>query len=108
MKRIVMILLLAFGVAMVATAASVRADQRDPRLEDLFARLKGTDGLLEARAIEHDIWSIWLVSANPEVNRLMGEGVVAMNTFDFATAIVDFTRLIELDPEFAEGWNKRA
>jgi tetratricopeptide (TPR) repeat protein len=31
-----------------------------------------------------------------------------MQTDDYKTALADFTRMIQIAPEFAEGWNKRA
>ena len=31
-----------------------------------------------------------------------------MESQDFTSAIATFTRIIEMKPEFAEGWNKRA
>lgn len=92
----------------VAPNAEVGADQTDPRLRELFSKLKGTDSLLEARAVEQDIWSIWLTSANDNINRMMDQGVAAMNRLDFITALKEFTGIIDMAPEFAEGWNKRA
>jgi tetratricopeptide (TPR) repeat protein len=100
-------ILLAATVGLIGIG-ELRADQRDPRLPDLFVRLKSTESLLEARTIERDIWSIWLVSADAEINRLMDEGITAMNKSDFETAVADFSKIIELDPGFAEGWNRRA
>jgi tetratricopeptide (TPR) repeat protein len=94
------------GLLLSATDTA-RADQKDPRLDDLFAQLKSA-GTLQGRAIEQAIWTIWMTSDNDEVNRLMVEGVQAMQTDDYQTALADFTRMIQIAPDFAEGWNKRA
>ena len=89
-------------------SGAAHADQNDPRLNDLFAQLKSATGYLKARTIEQQIWQIWLQSDNTEVTQLMGNGVEAMNSEDYKTAIADFTKITQLAPAFAEGWNKRA
>ena len=92
----------------LSAATAARADQNDPRLEGLFRELRVVTGYLKARTLEQEIWQIWTVSSLPEVNRLMEEGVGAMATQDYQTALADFTKVIDLAPDFAEGWNKRA
>jgi len=92
----------------VGTTDAARADQNDPRLDGLFTQLRRVTGYLQARTIEQQIWAIWSTSSNAEVNRLMSEGVDAITMQDFRSALADFTRIIEIAPDFAEGWNKRA
>src|SRR4030095_6717657 len=84
------------------------ADQNDPRLNALFTRLQETDSRLEAQSVEQDIWAIWFTSSDEEVNQLMNQGYLAMNSGDLKTAIEDFTKITEIAPDFAEGWNRRA
>jgi len=93
---------------MIGTAGPARADQNDPRLDGLFRELRVVTGYLKARTLEQRIWEIWTVSGNPEVNRLMVDGIAALATQDYRTALTDFTRVVDLAPDFAEGWNKRA
>jgi tetratricopeptide (TPR) repeat protein len=57
---------------------------------------------------EQAIWRIWARSGNPEADRLYQTGIEQMNAGELQQAIVTFTRIIELKPDFAEGWNKRA
>ena len=57
---------------------------------------------------EQAMWRIWSRSGNPEVDRLYQKGVAQMEAGDLQQSIVTFTRIIELKPDFAEGWNKRA
>jgi len=92
----------------VHACGTAHADQKDPRLVDLFAKLKSATGYLVGRTIEQQIWAIWLESDNAEVTKLMGDGIEAMNDQDYKTALADFTKITELAPDFAEGWNKRA
>jgi Tfp pilus assembly protein PilF len=59
-------------------------------------------------AAEEAIWRVWGRSGDPEVDNLFDRGVGQMQERDFAAAAKTFSRVIELRPEFAEGWNKRA
>ncbi|HEX6102744.1 MAG TPA: tetratricopeptide repeat protein [Alphaproteobacteria bacterium] len=100
--------LLTAALLLGAFAASAEADQRDPRLPALFERLKAAETLEAAQPIEAEIWTIWAQSENDDVNLLMGIGVNAMAREDYATALELFDKMVEVAPEFAEGWNKRA
>ena len=102
-------LLLLFGVALLAPLPSVaRADQSDPRLEELFAILKTTRDREAAQAAESEVWRIWIESGQQEIDALMVEGVVAMTEQRLDDAISIFGEITERAPGFAEGWNKRA
>lgn len=100
-----------FAALVLATflllAAGVRADQTDPRLDLLFARLKEADAV-EARIIESHIWMLWSATDEPEARELLERGSVAMANRDHATALAAFDALTSRFPNFAEGWNKRA
>jgi tetratricopeptide (TPR) repeat protein len=69
--------------------------------------IRGDDPALAAKA-EATLWQIWCRSGIPEVDRLLGQGVEAMERQELEEARVLFTRIIERAPDFAEGWNKRA
>ena len=103
MARTAIVLLLLLGLVLPAAA-----DQDDPRLDRLFEQLYHAPDPLAAQAVEHAIWEIWLTSEDDVANALMGEGVAAMQRRDYPTALRSFDRLIEVAPDFAEGWNKRA
>ena len=57
---------------------------------------------------EQAIWRVWSRSGDPEVDGLYETGIEQMNAGDLQDSIATFTRIIELKPDFAEGWNKRA
>ena len=97
---------LGFAGALVAPAAG--ADQNDPRLPPLFERMHGTGDPLEALGAEARIWRIWLESGRDDVDGIMREGIEAMMAGRIADAIDRFDHIVEMVPEFAEGWNKRA
>jgi tetratricopeptide (TPR) repeat protein len=84
------------------------ADQTDPRLAPLFDILKTTRNPIEAQVVEHEIWSLWMTSNEETVNLLMIRGVDALSADDLKTAFKVFTEMVEIAPDFAEGWNKRA
>ena len=87
---------------------AVRSDQRDARLDPLFARLQSTPSDQEAQAIEQRIWLIWSEAGEPGLAALMREGAVALAQGRLGAALERFDRMVEQAPDFAEGWNKRA
>ena len=95
-------------VACLALSAAAQADQRDPRLPALFEQLKSAANLEAAQPIEAEIWEVWAQSENDDVNLLMGIAINAMAREDYATALELFDKMVEVAPDFAEGWNKRA
>lgn len=84
------------------------ADQTDQRLKDLFAQLRVAQSAEVARPVEARIWAIWTEAGNPAADRLMIAGLVAMRAGQYHLALDTFGRLVEIAPDFAEGWNKRA
>lgn len=74
---------------------------------EALAALRGDDPALAARA-EATLWEIWCRSGNPEVDRLLRQGIEAMERRELAEAVALFSRIIARAPDFAEGWNKRA
>lgn len=85
------------------------ADQKDPRLPDLFEVLRNAEHRDDAWRAEGRIWSIWLEYEGDErVSVAMRAGLDAMGKQRFADAIAGFDEAVRLDPDFAEAWNKRA
>ena len=95
-------------VLIAGPGAPARADQDDPRLDGLFERLQTTATASEARRLEQRIWRVWLETDDAAVNRLMQEGVRALQRQHYTRALQAFDRMVGQAPEFAEGWNKRA
>jgi tetratricopeptide (TPR) repeat protein len=73
----------------------------------LAAALRDSDADTRERA-EEAMWRIWARSGSAEVDRLYRAGIEQMGAGDVDKAIATFTRVIEMAPAFAEGWNKRA
>lgn len=96
-----------FLLAALAAAPALAA-QDDPRLDGLFAALKSAPSDEAAGETERQIWQIWAENKNPEVERLMRQGVAAMAEDDQQAALGAFDAVVKYDKRFAEGWNKRA
>ena len=96
------VLLLVYGVGPVC------ADQRDDQLGPLFDQLKNATGVDQAKTVETQIWRIWLKNARPEIKVLMRRGLQAMAGREMSDAYRYFDQVVRLDPDYAEGWNKRA
>lgn len=99
----------AFALVMaILAASSAVADQTDSRLDKLFIHLKRAATIDSARTTEAEIWNIWMRSGNDKVDRLMASGVTELNRADYERALDAFTQIVDVAPNFAEGWNKRA
>jgi len=89
-------------------ASAAMADQNDPRLSPLFEKLKVAPDFAAAHEIEINIWHIWSKANTAGGGVLFRQGVQYMNDGENEKALVNFNALVEIEPEFAEGWNKRA
>ena len=95
-------------ISLLFASKIVLADQNDPRLNNLFKKLNETENQDEIRDLISDIWNIWYEVDDPKVIEYFEKGIQAMNLRNYPLAIRFFNNLIEEDPNFAEGWNKRA
>ena len=85
------------------------ADQNNPALDALFVELKDAQTPVAAANTANTIWEIWTNhESDDDINRLMNDGLKAMQYGDLRLADRLFSDVISLDPNFAEGWNKRA
>lgn len=99
---------LVVSICFCGAALDTAARQDDTRLDSLFHELHVTDDSDQADNIERTIWEIWTDSGRDDVNALMRQGIEAMSLRRYDEALEAFDDVIELDPDFAEGWNKRA
>ena len=89
-------------------AFSIKADQNDARLENLFEILSKTESNIQINEVTSSIWDIWHETNDPSIEADFYRGLESMRTGDFIMSIAFFTRVIDKNPNFAEGWNKRA
>ena len=100
--------ILIISMSLLFASKIALADQNDPRLNNLFKKLNETENQDEIRDLISDIWNIWYEVDDPKVIEYFEKGIQAMNLRNYPLAIRFFNNLIEEDPNFAEGWNKRA
>ena len=81
---------------------------RSYNLDTLFEALKIAPDNESARAIEQRIWALWIVSGSDTCNLLMGRVKAAIEQKDLALATKLLDAVIELKPNYTEGWNRRA
>lgn len=84
------------------------ADQKDPRLDRLFAILQTSGNERELNAAQAAIWETWSRHVEADTDRLMRRGILALNAGDMPEAMAIFDTLVIAKPDFAEAWNKRA
>jgi tetratricopeptide (TPR) repeat protein len=87
---------------------AARADQKDPRLPDLFTKLAGAATVDDAFEIEKRIWGIWTSHEDAKIDALMVAGQNRMVPGGYRDSLVIFNKIVAEAPDFAEGWNKRA
>jgi len=77
-------------------------------LDSLFEKLQETQNPIEARQLERKIWEAWGKGESDTLDALMQGGVTVMEKGDYRRANDIFTAMIELKPDYAEAYNKRA
>ncbi len=95
-------------IAALGPALPVWADQNDPKLDALFEQLRTTTDKETGSRIESKIWGIWVHRGKSDIDSHMALGIKAMRTGALKLSLRQFNKVVSLDPEFAEGWNKRA
>ena len=102
MKKIIAIILLIF------VNSNLSANEKNTKLDKLFNELKINNAKVAAM-IEQEIWSLW--STHPTDQKLtarLEEGSMFVRNQQLTKARDIFTEVINIDPNWAEAWNKRA
>ena len=88
---------------------NAKASDQEVQLNKLFNQLKESTNNLVAQEVEQKIWKVW--STHPKDKKLtsmLTKGSNLVNNGQFKEAINIFSKVIDLDPSWAEAWNKRA
>jgi tetratricopeptide (TPR) repeat protein len=104
----VLLAVLVFSVTGIVGVTQLRADQMDKRLDQLFIQLEHTVSPNEAAATEDAIWTLWMAHPDERAQNYMFAGTRQMHDGQLREALITFSRLVEMEPKFAEAWNKRA
>ena len=104
MKKLLGILVL--GLLFFSNANS---EERELELNKLFNQLKNNSNVSMAFEVEMKIWNIWSTHPSQEnLTQLLANGSNLMTQHKLNKAYETFSKVISLDPNWAEGWNKRA
>ena len=102
MKKILVIIFLILSTSVLS------ANERDDQLDKLFNELKKNISS-SSSIIAKQIWTLW--STHPtdqKLTSMLDEGSRLVQDQKLNRAIKVFTEVIEMDPSWAEAWNKRA
>ncbi len=88
-------------------AAGDVAQDRAGRLDSLYEQLRGADPE-DVQQIESEIEKIELRSGSPAMDFLYQRGTRALQGGDLRVAVLHFTALIDLAPDFAQAYDGRA
>ena len=85
------------------------SENNTDKLNELFLKLETEQNIITASKIESKIWKLWTTHpSEPTLTELLAEGSYYMSQNQLANAHEMFSKAIELDPNWAEAWNKRA
>ncbi len=115
-RSLLLIATLVSGISGMAQAQSpssapVQAPQpagRQDILDELFQRLEKTRDADEAKGISGAIERVWMRSGSDTADLLMERASTIIRQKDWKLAEDLLDRLIEIEPQWAEVWNKRA
>ena len=103
MKKIFIIIFI-----IILSTTKLYSDERDVQLNRLFNELK-IDNAALVYGTEQKIWEIWSTHPNNQkLTESLAEGSKLVRNKQLLQAINIFTEVIDLDPKWAEAWNKRA
>lgn len=81
---------------------------REKQLDNLFARLKKTRSERAAKRLASNIWSQWFRSGSASIDLLMQWSNEASQRKDYNIALDLLDQVTTREPDYAEGWNRRA
>ena len=81
---------------------------RTKNLDFLFEALKIAPDATSAKHIEERIWAVWNASGSDTANILMTRVKAATEAQDVDLALKLLDAVIEIRPDYVEGWNRRA
>ena len=101
MKKIIFIILILYSNVLIA-------DERKSELDKLFNDLKIDNASLSFET-EQKIWKLWSTHpSDQKLTEMLSKGSDLVNNQKLNEAIIIFSKVIDLDPDWAEAWNKRA
>ena len=95
-------------IILFLSTTTLSANERDTQLDKLFTELKKNISS-SSPEIAQQIWTLWSTHpTNEKLTSILDEGSRLVQDQKLIRAIDIFTDVIEIDPTWAEAWNKRA
>ena len=95
-------------IILFLSTTTLSANERDNQLDKLFTELKKNISS-SSPEIAQQIWTLWSTHPTDEkLTSILDEGSRLVQDQKLIRAINIFTDVIEMDPTWAEAWNKRA
>ena len=95
-------------IILFLSTITLSANERDTQLDKLFTELKKNISS-SSPEIAQQIWTLWSTHPTDEkLTSILDEGSRLVQDQKLIRAIDIFTDVIEMDPTWAEAWNKRA
>ena len=95
-------------IILFLSTTTLSANERDTQLDKLFTELKKNISS-SSPEIAQQIWTLWSTHPTDEkLTSILDEGSRLVQDQKLIRAIDIFTDVIEIDPTWAEAWNKRA
>ncbi len=106
---IAVLLVLIMSAQSLASTERYGVSYSDARKSGLFESLTNARDEKEGRAAEDAIWQFWFSqSPDAKVRALLDAGIERREAYDFEAAEKHFDDLIDMAPDYAEGFNQRA
>ncbi len=100
---------ISFIFLFILFSSSLFADDNKKEIDKLFVQLKSALNFENSKKIEDKIWDLWTTHpSKSNLTKLLADGSSKMMDNKLDAAYDKFTEVIELDPNWAEAWNKRA
>ena len=95
-------------IFLILLSFNLKADKNSHKLDLYFEELLEVENISKQNVIVGAIWKEWLKSDNAEIEKIMNIMPYFFQTQNYQEAVNALDYVIELDPMFAEGYNKRA
>ena len=96
----------------VSTSAQVKPSDpqkgRQKVLDELFERLAKAQDSAEAKGVTGAIERVWMHSGSDTADLLMSRAMQALQRKDYKLSQELLGAIVEIEPQWAEAWNKRA
>jgi len=95
-------------MVLLFTASTVSSDDSVARKQALFKALANAANEADGRAAEREIWEFWFSqSPTRDVRVWLDAGIERREAYDYEAAETHLDKVIELAPNYAEGYNQR-